>query len=199
MGAQRCGCLRERIRDRALGRIPPVYRPLRLATIEPDANRHALQPAIISAMRITPQKSFAFYGANGCGKTLFSWLLYRDAVDRNQMAVGLTLAVLLEQFRAYERDPDKLADIMPFDLRQDSRKYFVFLDELDKARPSEFSAEMLFLLMDAIVNYGHQVVVTSNLLPCDLSAHWSRNGDTYGPSILRRIREIADGVEVEMV
>lgn len=197
-GAHRCQCLRNKIRARALARIPTIYQKLTLETVTADPTRHADQGLIISAMQRTPEKSFAFFGANGCGKTLFGWLLYRKAVDSNRCAVGLPLAELLEQFRGYERDPDKLPDIGPSDLRQDKRRYLIFLDEVEKARPSEFAAEMLFRLVDAAYSFNHQLVIASNQTPDELSAHWAKNGGTYGPSIVRRIMEMESGIEVPM-
>lgn len=197
-GARRCECLRNKIRARALARIPTIYQKLTLETIAADPTRHTDQGLIISAMRRQPETSFAFFGANGCGKSLFGWLLYRRAVDSNRFAVGLPLAELLEQFRGYERDPDKLPSIGPSDLRQDKRRYLVFLDEVEKARPSEFAAEMLFRLVDAAYSFDHQLVIASNQTPDELSAHWAKNGGTYGPSIVRRIMEMRNGIEVPM-
>jgi DNA replication protein DnaC len=197
-GARRCECLRNRLRQRALDRIPTIYRRFTLENALADPARHPSQALVLAAMRKQPETSFAFFGANGCGKSLFGWLLYRKAIESNRYAVGMPLADLLQQFRAWEKDPDKLPAITPGDLQQSNRRYLIFLDEVEKARPSEFSAEMLFRLVDAAYSYDHQLVIASNHRPEQLSAHWAANGETYGPSIVRRILEMENGIEVPM-
>lgn len=197
-GARQCECLKKKIRQRALDRIPAIYRNLTLETVKADFSRHSMQGLVITEMKRRPETSFAFFGANGCGKSMFGWLLYRKAVEAGRSAVGLPLAELLEQFRTYERNPEKLPDVTPGDLRQNRRRYLIFLDEIEKARPSEFAGEMLFRLIDAAYSFNHQLIIASNSAPDELSSHWSTNGGTYGPSIVRRIMEMQDGVEVPM-
>ena len=197
-GLRRCDCLKAKIRGRAMNRIPTIYRGLTLETVKPDFDRHPSQERVIAALRQSPESSFAFFGVNGCGKSLFGWLLYRQAVDSNRNAVGLPLAELLSQFRAWEKDSDQLPDVTPGDLRQGNRRYLLWFDEVEKARPSEFSAEMFFRVVDAAYSFDHQLVIASNLKPEELSRHWATNGETYGPSTVRRIMEMRDGLEVPM-
>jgi DNA replication protein DnaC len=63
----------------------------------------------------------------------------------------------------------------------------LFLDEFEKARPTEFASEMLFNLLDAARNFNHQLVITSNLDPEKLRAHWSRIDEIWGNSIMARL------------
>ena len=197
-GATRCQCLTNRIRARALARIPAIYRTHSLASLTADVARHPKQARLIEAMRAKPDGSYLLFGKNGCGKSMLGWVLYRDAIESGRIAVGVMLSDLLAQFRAWERDNDKLPMVTANDLRTDKRRYFVFLDELEKARPSEYAAEMLFQLVDAVYSNGHQLVITSNLRPDQLREHWSVNGEVYGPSILRRILEIEGGAFVDL-
>ena len=197
-GVKQCECLRLKILRRSLDKIPAIYSRLSLDTIQPDAAKHPLQADVIATMRAHSESSFAFFGRNGCGKSLFGWLLYRKAIEAGRSAFGLPLSELLAQYRTFEKDNDKLADVMPSDLRQNKRRYLIFLDEIEKARPSEFAGEMLFRLIDAAYSFDHQLIVTTNTTAEKLSAHWSENGDTYGASIVRRILEMEDGYEVPM-
>lgn len=197
-GARRCDCLRQKIKQRALDRIPTIYRNHRLATIQPDAQRHARQLKLIPFMRANPELSYALYGTNGSGKSLLGWLLYREAVESGRFAVGMPLADLLEQFRRWELHSDDLPAVTPGDLRQSKRRYTLFFDEIEKCRPSEYASEMLFRLVDAAYSFNHQLIITSNFQPKELSAHWATNGGSYGPSIIRRITEIQDGIEEKM-
>lgn len=197
-GAKRCECLASARRQRLLDRIPPEYRDFDLATIEPDETRHPKQAALLAAIRENPQTSLLLSGRVGCGKSLFGWLCYKAAIEQNRVAVALPLAELLLQFRRYETGGDTLPDITFESLRTDKRRYFLFLDEFDKARPSEFAGEQLYMLMDAIYTYRHQLVVTSNVDKDGLRQHWSRASEQYGASIMRRLLELENMTRVEM-
>lgn len=208
-GAKRCECLRRKIRQAKLDRIPGIYQGLHLATLTPNPQRHKDQARNLAWLRANPEASYAFTGnltgneppnakSNRVGKSLFGWLLYREAVERNQRTCGLLLSTLLKQFQAWEMDPDKVPDITPGDLRQNHTRYFLLIDELDKDRPTEFRAEVLFQLIEAAHSFKHQLVVTTNYTLDGLANYWSRNGAAYGPAIVSRIKEQPGGYEVPM-
>lgn len=152
---------------------------------------------MLASIRANPEASYLLFGRNGSGKSLFGWLVYRAAVEAKRCVVGISVSELLLQFRRCE--VEGIAPVVDSDSLQDRhRRWLLFLDEFEKARPSEFAAESLFRLLDTAYNYGHQVVITSNLKPGELQAHWSRATEQYGPSILRRLFELKDAVRVEM-
>jgi len=196
-GSRRCHCLRDAIKARKLAAIPPKFAAFTLGTITPDAKRHAKQAALLDTMRAEPSASYVLCGRNGCGKTLFGWLLYRAAVEREMLASGVSCAELMRQFRAWEFDAEKLPIVTPADLRSDERR-FVFIDELDKARPSEYAAEQLFELVDAAYSHDQQLVITSNTPLDGLAEHWSRNAATIGASIVRRLMDMSGAILVDM-
>jgi DNA replication protein DnaC len=193
-----CECLKAKRRARLLNRIPPEYRRFDLATIEPDPKRSEDQAKLIDALRAGPDMSLLLSGRVGSGKSLVGWLLYKRATEQERPSVALPLAELLGQFRRYECGSDQLPVVTSEDLRDSSRRWFVFLDEFDKARPTEFAGEQLFLLMDAIYTYRHQLVVTSNLCESDLRDRWSQASEQYGLSIMRRLLELNSLVYHEM-
>jgi DNA replication protein DnaC len=188
-GAKQCECLRTKQRVRLLDRIPPEYRGLDLETIRPDATRHPDQESLVNALRADPDMSLLLSGRVGCGKSLIGWLLYKRAIEADRPSVALPLAELLGQFRRYECGSDTLPAVTSENLR-DSRRWFLFLDEFDKTRPTEFAGEQLFLLMDAIYTYRHQLVVTSNVGKDELRFKWSQASEQYGVSIMRRLLEL---------
>lgn len=196
-GARRCECLSEVIQARQLARIPAIYQALRLETVRGDGKRHQLQADIFDTMRAEPEASFILSGRNGCGKSLAGWLLYRRAVESNRPALGILCADLLDEFRQWELNAEKLPSLQPGDLKSTTR-HLIFLDEIDKARPTEFSGEMLFRLLDAAYSHDHQLIVAVNKPLTELSAHWSRTNSTYGPSIVRRLVEMTNGYLIEM-
>lgn len=195
--SRRCVCLAASIRRIKLAAIPPHYRWARLETVEADQARHPDQAELFEAMRAKPTASFVLCGANGCGKTLAGWLLYRYAVEHDTPAVGVSCSDLVGQFRAWQFDDLRVPLIEPGDLRTEAKR-FLFVDELDKARPTEFAAEVLFELFDAAYSYEQQIVVTSNTPLEGLAAHWSRNSVTVGVSIVRRLMEIENGFLVNL-
>jgi hypothetical protein len=208
-GAKKCECLKQKIRKTKLDRIPGIYQGMSLATITPDPSRHVDQAVTLKWLQDNPEASYAFTGnltasespnakSNRVGKSMFGWLLYREAVERNQRACGLLLSDLLKQFQAWELNPDKVPDITPGDLRQNHTRYFLLIDELDKDRPTEFRAEVLFQLIEAAHSFKHQLVVTTNYTLDGLAQYWSRNGAAYGPAIVSRIKEQPGGWEIPM-
>jgi DNA replication protein DnaC len=197
-GVKQCECLKSKLRTRLMDRIPPEYRGMDLATIQPDDSRHEGQSSLIAALRRDPDMSLIISGRVGCGKSLIGWLLYRRAIEQDRPAVALPLAELLGQFRRYECGSETLPDITSDSLRDGSRRWLIFLDEFDKARASEFAGEQLFLLMDAIYTYRHQLVVTSNVTKDALRSHWSQASEQYGVSIMRRLLELDGMARKEM-
>lgn len=173
-----------------------------MATAAPDAARHPKQADLLAALRDDPHVSLFLYGPQGCGKTHMGWLAYRQAIDEGRRAIGMTLAELLAQYRVWEKQPDVLPTIIPGELSAPriagAPGVLLFLDDVDKARPSAFTAEMLFRLVDAAYSNAHQVIVTSNFHPQRLAAHWSDGGEAYGPAIIRRLLEIENGFEVNL-
>lgn len=201
VGAKKCDCLKRKHKAQALARIPLRYREHTLATATADVARHWKQPALLAAMREDARLSLFLYGPSGTGKTHFAWMMYRQAVEEGRRAVGISLAELLLEYRVWEKDADTLPTIIPGNLLQSrpaqTPGVLILLDDVDKARPSLFAAEMLFRLVDAAYNNNHQLVVTSNLAPSALAAKWSEAGDAHGSAIVRRIQEIENGCEVD--
>jgi DNA replication protein DnaC len=197
LGVKPCECLLRRMRQIEVNRIPPRYRKLSIETIFPQPSRHPTQARVIANLKAQPSSSYLFLGRNGCGKSQFGWVLYRAAVDANRPAIAIALSDLLMEFRAW--DVDKIQPRLTAEsLRERKGRWLIFIDEIEKARPSEFAAEKLFRILDEIYNFNHQLVITSNLRPAELKKHWSRADEQYGPSIMRRLFELPDAVHVEM-
>jgi DNA replication protein DnaC len=148
-----CVCLLEKKRRKRLAAIPPHFQNVSLATLKPDANRHAQQPRIVSKIKTAPGENYFFGGKFGTGKTLFMWTLYRDAVMNDKRVVACTLSELLNEYRAFIQASQNGQELIyprlsAGDLRQNHTCFSVFLDDIDKARPTEYTAEQLFELAD---------------------------------------------------
>ena len=193
-----CECRKADRKKRLLDKIPVEYRELDLASVRPDANRHSKQTALLDAVKQSPDTSLYLSGKNGCGKTMIGWLLYKRAIEQGRPAIFLPMPELLRQLREWEMDSEKLPAIEAQSLRESKHRWFIGIDEAEKARPSEFASEALFQILDAVYSHHHQLVVTSNFSARDLREHWSRQNPVWGASIMRRIMELDDLIEVEM-
>lgn len=78
--------------------------------------------------------------------------------------------------------------VTSFMLKRAKRPWFLLFQEFEKATPSEFASRMLFDLLDTARDYGHQIVITSNMKANALTTHWSRIDKVYGESIMTRLQ-----------
>lgn len=63
-------------------------------------------------------------------------------------------------------------------------RHGLVLDDIDKARPTEYAAEQVFLAIDQRVEHSAPLLITTNLTPGDLAARWP---EPYGPAIASRL------------
>lgn len=232
-GAKRCPCVERRKtqakverRRELLALIPPEFQGFSLANAKPmtaelsglpdekAAMVYRKQTALLDELRVNSDASLFLPGTHGTGKTFIAWLLYRHAVESLRPAVCITLSALLKQFQRWEFDETKTPDVTPEMLRAPGVRWFIGIDEAEKARPSEFAAEKFTELLDAVYAFRHQLVVTSNLPASKLEEHWSReparlrtnsaqpdviyDGSVYGGAIIRRIMKLHGLINVPM-
>jgi DNA replication protein DnaC len=174
--------------------IPPVFNNPRLSRLSPRADLHPGQAAAITFIRANPNDSYLFVGKNGTGKSHIAWALYRYAVSQRRPVVACTVRDLLADFRRVEvgvpeGETLKAPRVTADELRKSSKPWLLFLDEFEKARPSEFASEQLFNVIDAARSFQHQIVVTSNFSAEALRTHWGRIDEIWGNSIMTRLQE----------
>lgn len=196
-----CVCRLEKLRQVRLDTIPMNFRNAVLAKIEPMPNVHENQKTVIPAMKENPAGSYFLAGKTGKGKSLLMWALYREAVLADKKVVACTLTELLDEYKRFiqlsmANQPLVYPRLSSGDLTQNHTKYSIFLDDIDKARPTEYAMEQLFELANAIYNYQHQVVVTTNLSLAKLIEHFERADERFGGAIVRRL--VNNGMVCEM-
>ena len=198
-GARFCKCHLAKIRSNRLARIPPQFAQHKLSMLEPDTRIHPMQASVVPFVKANPENSYLFAGRFGCGKSLLMWMLYRNAIKQTpRKVVVCTLAELLDEFRAFiqssvNHETPRLPRLCAAELRQTETPYSIFLDDNDKARPTEYAAEQFFEIINAIYEYKHQLVVTTNLRVSELGDHFDRADERFGGAIVRRL---TDGVKV---
>lgn len=199
-GVRVCECRRKRIREAEFNKIPPGFRDFELETLKGKGS--PMQQKVIDAMRADPTRSFFLSGTFGCGKSLLMWTLYRHLLEgKGRRIVACTLTELLNEYKALIHASRNDSDPIPpqlcaSELKQTDVPYSIFLDDIDKARPTEYAAEQFFEIANAIYDFKHQIVVTTNLGVGALTEHFNRADPRYGGAIVRRLIDNATVVEM---
>ncbi len=185
-GARRCVCVTERLaRERvasALSVIPDRYRGVSLAGLKPQALRHADQPRLVKDLKANPDRSYFLCGAPDAGKSHCLWALYEHHASQGRAVFAATLFKLIEAITA-----EMFQRPYPFTVPDLSEPVSIFLEDVNKARPTEFVAERFFNFIDEVYTRKHRLVVTSQVDPAALAAHFERAEGVDGKAIVRRM------------
>lgn len=180
-----------------LNNRPERFRHVMLETLEPRDDLHPKQSEIVAYMRANPGDNYYFCGKEDTGKTHFLHALYGHAVTAGNSRVLYTTMndLVLRTKEGFTRGGDMQHDWLRIaDLQQSSTRFSVFIDDIDKARATEFVGELIFAWIDAIYSFKHQLVVTSQLDPekrvnglDSLAQHFEKADPRYAKTIVRRI------------
>lgn len=196
--SENCLCVRRKTYRAQLAIIPPAFGKPKLSRLKPRVDLHSSQKAAIDFIRENPTESYVFTGNNGTGKSHIAWAIYRDALADRRPAAASPVSEMLNAFRRMElsiKEGDLWTPpVRAIDLRKAGKPWLIFIDEFEKARPSEFASEQLFRLLDAAQSFNHQLVITSNFRPDQLRDHWGRIDPVWGNSIMKRL-EVCHQVE----
>lgn len=202
--ARKCECVLRKIAEQKILKIPAEYRSSELATLQPRKDLHPKQAEYIGIMKANPHGKYILSGDFGTGKTHFFWALYREAIAANRKVWAGTLQSLISTYQqaieaSQRNETPHILPITADDLRQTETPYSLFLDDIDKARATEYTAEQLFALIDACYSYGHQTVVTTNLSIDRLIEYFGRadkDFGRFGGAIVRRLLDNAHEIEM---
>ena len=191
--SENCLCLRRKLSRNQLAIIPPAFGMPRLFRLKARTDLHPTQRAAIQLVKQNPKDSYLLLGKNGSGKTHIGWAVFRNALAQRRPAIACTVRDLLAEFRRVEIGvPDgetlKSPRVTAEQLRKPGKPWLLFLDEFEKARPTEFASEQLFNVLNAARDFNHQIVVTSNMNAGDLKDHWGRIDEVWGNSIMTRLQ-----------
>jgi DNA replication protein DnaC len=194
-GVRECQCRLDAKLERKLASIPTEYERLRLEEIRPNLHRHPKQAFFWRTIQAHPDRSYLICGRPGAGKSAAMWALYARAVEQRRPVAAISLAELVDEYKRAEIsriDEGVEPRIAPADLKTKRERWFVGIDDFHIGRPTRFTGEMVYRLLDAVYSYRHQLVITSQLDKRKLEERWAEAGEGYGGAILRRILEIAD-------
>lgn len=128
------------------------------------------------------------YGRVGRGKTTIAgaaaWLRLQSG------PVGWTSAPLI-----FARLSSKLgSDERDKALEALRGRHALVLDDVDKARPTQYGAEQIFVAVDQRIEHQAPLLVTSNLKLSEMAAYWP---DPFGEAIASRLTGYCKAVHVE--
>ena len=210
-----CDCRPLRMFWKYWSKVPLRYRDVRLHTTQPSTLVNMpldRQAAILKIICKNADNSMLLAGDAKTGKTHLMLGLYRRALEsRARQWVtkpgtewGLwrvnTSVWLEEQVRDSMAGRDEDVPIPDLTVRKITQaalkgvKPRLFLEEIDKFKPSEFKMNRLFEIVNAVYEADGQIVATSNTSPEQLANEW---GNRYGSTILRRIGDEPDGLTLK--
>lgn len=189
-------------RAELIAKIPEEYSGVTLAGLEPRADLHRDQARYIAIMKTNPFDNYYICGDNDTGKTRMLYALYENAVSAGRIVLVATLFDMLDEIKRSFATGRTSATCTIIDnlnthglvTQGAGKKVSAFIDDIDKARPTEFAAEAFFSLVDALYRNRHQIIVTSQLDPerriagrDSLIDHFEKADARYAVGIVRRL------------
>lgn len=212
LGARPCECIKEKIRlgrfRRAVELTPPLFSWITdgLNSIEPRADIHPKHPEYLAKLKRNYEKSFYFFGKTGTHKTTFSWALLQEAGRSGSRVGGNSGKGLSDTLRNYEFNQTLPRDASFYALEQlESRdaRFCLLIDEIEMFKLSEYGLSLLFEIVEKILQFKHQLIVTSNKSLDELLREWIlRDGDgkanaaNYCEKLSRRLKELCAPIDL---
>jgi DNA replication protein DnaC len=174
----------------------------------------AKQETEIAFLKAHSEDGFFFLGPAGTSKTTFTVALYRDALSaqfrKKWKGSSETLSTdpqgiwringenLMRQFQEQAvnreaREPEVTAEKIRAMAKRKIKPYLA-LEEIDKAKMSEFRANNLFSIVDALYECNGRLVLTTNLTPVEFGGMFANSGSdnirAIGAALMRRLKEM---------
>ncbi len=179
-------------------KVPPRYRDATLDSypVTPSTAHVVAQlREYVADCRTREGRSVLMHGDYGTGKTGLAIGAMRAAIEEHAIdALFVTLVDLLNEIRTGygpRGDGDgKGADELQRLVRETG---LLVLDDLGADRPTEWSCEVLFGLINYRYSHNLRTIFTSNYEPGELAEHWKPQGER----IVWRIVEMSDSIAVD--
>lgn len=114
----------------------------------------------LTAWAAEPTRNLVILGPVGTGKTYAAWAALRQPYLDGRAVKGIGVVDLLDGLRPSTEDDSTTTRLRGIDL--------LFLDDFGAERPSEWTAERIYALINHRWEHNRPVVVTSNLDPAGL-------------------------------
>jgi DNA replication protein DnaC len=184
-GVVQCACLKRRIQAKQLEQLGERFRHASFDLFIPTDD---LQAGALGIVTHNPAQSYFLWGSYGRGKTHLASAQYRALTESGQSCAWRSMSELLNELRRAEVH-DETSTILQRARHADF--FHLFLDDLDKFKPTEFKGEALFDLFDTIYRRRLGITITSNYALGVLG-----ETDKLHPAIIRRIDDMCLAVQV---
>ncbi len=169
-----------------MGVIGERFRNCSFESYIPEDDRQTLA---LGAMRERPAGNFYLAGGYRRGKTHLMVAQYRTIVESGQSCLFVTMSELLYELRRKETDPDYFSVVA--DRVKYAEGFHLFIDDLDKFKPTDFRDQALYNLIDTIYRRKLGLTVTTNL-----SLGMMAESERLDPAIIRRIDDMCEVIEL---
>lgn len=177
-------------------RVPAIFRDVKatdfLANGRGDRNPNALTAAEAA---IFDDASLYIYGGAGTGKTFLAAVIANERAYEGKASAFVNVPDILEDLRDFNQKTSATENVIT---RQDKLNFLyraecLIIDDLGAEKPSDWTCETLFKIINRRYNDGKQLIVTSNFTIEELQA---RMNYVAGDRIIRRICDICQPVEI---
>lgn len=175
--------------------VPNIFRNVRADAFDTNGRGSKNQLAMdLAEDAIFNDTSLYIYGECGTGKTLLASIIANERAFEGKHSAFVNVPDILEDLRDFNQST-KFADSLT---RQDKLNFFyradcLIVDDLGAEKPSDWTCETLFKIINRRYNDGKQIIITSNFNIDELSRHMHY---TAGDRIVRRICDMCKPVQI---
>lgn len=182
---RRCECLKRRIRESQIALLPVRFREVSFGSYIPI---DAVQELALAKVKAHCGGSLFLWGQYGHGKTHLAAAQYRALVEAGQSCLFRSMTELIAELRAAEAHNETSLVLQRV---RYAESFHLFVDDIDKARQTDFRQEALFDLFDTLYRRKLNITITSNFNLASLIEF-----ERLHPAIIRRIDEMCQVVQV---
>ncbi len=185
-GVAECICRKAKIKQSRLRSIPERFRDCSFENYRPKDD---LEDRALAVMVANPGGSYLLHGRYGHGKTHLAVAQYRVLISAGELCMFLSMSEILLDLRKHGIDSSYFSQLL--DRVQNAESFHLFIDDMDKFKPTEFKGEALFDLIDTVYRRKLAITVTTNLGLVGLIEMGRLDS-----SIVRRLDDICKAVEL---
>lgn len=178
-----CACKLARIAALKREALPERYQECSLGSYVPVCESQRLA---IAAIRANPGSGFFIHGNYRSGKTHLAAAQYLALVSTHQCCVWRSIQELLAELRDAEVH-DEMSPVLH--RAKYAKQFHLFVDDIDKYKPTEWTAAALHDLFDMLYRRKLKCTITTNY-PIDVLC------DKIDGAVVRRIEDMCTVLEV---
>lgn len=177
-----------------LANVPYIFRSKTAADFMQNGFGNANSKALDEAERaIFDNASLYIYGNPGTGKTYLASVIANERARQGKKSAFVNAPDILENLREFNQvnRPDELTRAEKLHMLYSAE--CLIIDDIGAEKPTQWTCEVLFKIINRRYNNGSQLIITSNLNIEELRDYLHC---TAGDRIIRRICDMCEPVEI---